>query len=91
MEICNLTSFYILEELILPLLIAVSGLIAIVIAVTVSIKSKWIAILVQSILQASIAKERKSLNDSEKIPANVTPLQETSTDKGELVISSMKQ
>ena len=96
METCNLntvTSFYIVEELILLLQITVYGLIAIVVAVAISVGSRWIAKLVQFILQApASAQESQFFNDSRKVPANdMAPMQEISTDKGELVISSVNK
>ena len=83
----TVTSFYILEELVFPLLVViVSALLAVAIATTVGGCLRCIAKIVQSILRAPAIKTRKLFNDSSKIAVNVTPIQETSTDKGELVI-----
>ena len=69
-----------------PLLIVVTGLIAIVIAVAeVSLRS---AKLVQPGhgIQDSAASDGKFYGDLQEISANLVPVQEVSTDKGELVI-----
>ena len=88
----TVTSFYILEELVFPLLVViVSALLAVVIATAFGVGLSCIAKIVQSILRAPAIKTRKMFNDSSKIPVNVMPIQETSTDKGELVISSVNK
>ena len=87
----TVTSSHMLEKLIIPLLVVVSGLVAVVIAVVFSVGLRSVAKLVQSIPKAPAANEKKLLNYSTKIPVNVIPMQETSTDKGELVISNMKK
>ena len=67
-----------------PLLVVVTGLIAIVVAAA-RVGLRWLAKLhvVRPAFQASVANERKLRKE---VSANVTPMQVVSTDKGELVI-----
>ena len=77
----------ILESLSFPLLIVVTGLIALVTAAAI-VCLRWVAKPVHfaSTLQFFAASERKMLIDLKETSASVTPVQTVSTDKGELVI-----
>ena len=82
----TLTWFYFfLEKLGFPLLVVVTGLMAIVIAVS-KVGLRWSAKLVQPAIPASAANERKFCGDLKEISANVAPVQVVSSDKGKLVI-----
>ena len=87
METCALntvTSLYIMEKLIFLLLVVVS---AVILAAAVSVGLIWATKLIYPICQAPAAiNVRKSISNSREIPANVMPVQATSTDNGELVI-----
>lgn len=80
--------YYFFEKLSFPLLVVVTGLIAIVVAVA-KVGLRWSAKLVQPAqpaIPASAANERKFCGDLKEISANVAPVQVVSSDKGQLVI-----
>ena len=97
MEICTpdiVTAFE--KQLIFPLLVATSALTATVVVIITAAVATGIGLRstteqhpIQQTPVAECSNEKESLMTHNNFSMTVTPVQQTSTDKGELVISNM--